>query len=86
MKRGSEAGASLSDFSCQTPPNGERVATFAGTNESAHLQCFDAAGVRGQRTDQFTIFQPTQNRIFTQRVCLKLVTTLHLVEQVSLTL
>jgi hypothetical protein len=73
-------------FLAQPPNDGEGMATFNSMDQPALLQCLHGAGIRGQRTDYFTIFQFAQNGIAAKRVRFKLVAVLHLGEQVLLPL
>jgi hypothetical protein len=51
VKRGRKQVGSLFDASCQTPHNGERIATFHRMNRPAILQCLHCAGIRDRLLD-----------------------------------
>jgi len=66
----------LSYFLFQTPHNSERVATFAGADESAPFHRLDGIAIGRQRAHLFIIFQPPQNWIAAERISFKLVAVL----------
>ena len=53
----------LNLFSFQTPQDSERVATFAGADESAPFHRPDGIAIGGQRAYFFIVFQTPQNWI-----------------------
>src|ERR1700733_15801082 len=59
-------------FLFQTPQDSERVATFAGADESALFHRFDGIAIGGQWAYSFTIFQPPQNWVAAERISFKL--------------
>jgi len=63
-------------FLSQTPHNGERVATFAGADESALFHRLDGVAIGRQRAYLFIIFQPPQNWVAAERISFKLVSVL----------
>jgi hypothetical protein len=66
----------------QTPPYCERVATFAGADESPLLQRLDGIAIRRQRAYFFIIFRPPQNWVATERIGFKLVSILDVRQEV----
>jgi hypothetical protein len=50
-------------FLFQTPQDSERVATFAGADESALFHRLDGIAIGRQRAYFFIIFQPPQNGV-----------------------
>jgi hypothetical protein len=48
-------------FLFQTPRHSERVATFAGDDESPLFHRLDGIAIGGRRAYSFIIFQPPQN-------------------------
>jgi hypothetical protein len=73
-------------FLFQTPRDRERVATFAGADESAPFHRLDGIAIGGQRAYFFVIFQPPQNRVAAERISLKLVSVLDVRQQVLFSL
>src|ERR1039457_1168515 len=63
-------------FLFKTPPDGERVSTFAGADEPALFHGFDGIAIGRQRAYFFIIFQPSQNWVATERISFKLVSVL----------
>jgi hypothetical protein len=63
-------------FLFQTPHDSERVATFAGADESPLLHRFDGIAIRRQRAYFFIIFQPPQNWVAAERISFELVSLL----------
>ena len=63
-------------FLFQAPPNGEPVATFAGTDEAALLHRLNGMAIGRQRAYFFVIFQPPQNWVAAERISFKLVSVL----------
>src|SRR5580700_10515118 len=78
----SESAFCLIFLFCQTPQDSQRVATFAGANESAPFQRLDGISIRGQRTYFLIVFQPPQNGVAAEGVSFKLVSVLHVRKQV----
>jgi hypothetical protein len=60
-------------FLFQTPHECERVATFAGADESALFHRFDGIAIGRQRVYFFIIFQPPQDWVAAERISFKLV-------------
>jgi hypothetical protein len=54
-------GTFLIYFFLQTPHDSERVATFAGVDESAPFHRLDGIAIGRQRANFFIIFQPPEN-------------------------
>src|ERR1017187_91732 len=63
-------------FPFQTPHDSERVATFAGADESALFQRLDGTAIGRQRAYFFIIFHPPQNWVAAERVSFKVVSVL----------
>ena len=63
-------------FLFQTPQDSERIATFAGADESALFRRFDGIAIGGQRAYSFTIFQPPQNWVAAERISFELASVL----------
>ncbi len=63
-------------FLFQTPHDSERVATFAGADESALFHRLDGIAIGSQRAHFFIIFQPPQNWVTAERISFKLVSVL----------
>ncbi len=59
-----------------TPHDSERVATFAGADESAPFHRLEGIVIGRQRTYFFIIFQPPQDWVTTERISFKLVAVL----------
>jgi hypothetical protein len=66
----------LSQFFLQTPHDSERVATFAGADESALFHRLDGIAIGRQRAYFFIVFQPPQNGVAAERISFKLVALL----------
>jgi hypothetical protein len=64
------------------PNDRERVATFAGADESAVFHCFDGIAIGRQRSHFFIIFQVPQNWVAAERIRFKLVSMLDVRKQV----
>jgi hypothetical protein len=63
-------------FLFHTPPDSERVATFAGADESAPFHRLDGIAIGGQWAYFLIIFQPHENRVAAERISFKLVSVL----------
>jgi hypothetical protein len=63
-------------FLFQTPHYSERVATFAGADESAVFHRLDGIAIGRQRAYFFIIFQVPQNWVAAERISFKLVSML----------
>ena len=63
-------------FLFQTPHDSERVATFAGRNESALFHRLDGIAIGRQRADFFIVLQPPQDWVAAERISFKLVSVL----------
>ena|ERR1017187_74091 len=59
-------------FLFQTPYDSERVATFAGADESAPFHRFDGVAIGRQGAHFFIIFQSPQNWVAAERISFKL--------------
>src|ERR1035437_8718237 len=68
-------------FLFQTPHDSERVATFAGADESALFHRLDGVAIGRQRAYLFIIFQPPQNWVTAERISFKLVSVLDVRKQ-----
>ena len=63
-------------FLFPTPRDCERVATFAGTDESALFRRLDGIAIGRPRPHFFIIFQPPQNWVAAERISFKRVSVL----------
>src|SRR5258708_31273683 len=62
----------LFHFLFQTPHDSERIATFAGADESALFHRLDGIAIGRERANFFIIFQPPQNWVAAERISFKL--------------
>jgi hypothetical protein len=69
-------------FLFQTPHDSERVATFAGADESVLFHRLDGIAIGRQRSYFFIVFQTPQNWVAAERISFKLVSVLDVRKQV----
>ena len=70
------AEVALCCFLFQTPHDSERVATFAGGDESAPFHRLDGIAIGRQRAYFLIVFRTPQNWVAAERISFKLVSVL----------
>ena len=79
-------GRSLLGFCLYVPRDRERGATLAGTDQAAFLQGFHRIAISRCGAHDFIILQAAQDWVTTERIRLKLVSMLHVPNQILLCL
>lgn len=70
-------------FLCQPPDQRQSLPTFARSDDTPLFECLDRVLGCRSGTNHFAVFQPTQQRIASEQICLQLVAVLNVRNEIQ---